>query len=325
MCNNTFFDYYRIAIKAKYDIDKDGEYSNNLNPPSLANLRNLCIKRFKLITNKDDLETFRSFFGFEFDGGKRNLITRGTDLNKFRAIGDFFKGETLQPTEDTIHFAAILLDFQPRPFNKFKKVMDGKNENEIFQELAKDYQSEKYNDKYDNYHDSGYDTKNGIIAIVPEVKNENPITQTDDKDNGVNTDETSNETFFEKLKENKVSVIAIISLLLIACYFIFFNKGCMQWSDNHYEVVNCKDGIEGNPNEIIQYNSHLLDFKMIPVCDTTTWFANGKSIIWYAKTNNEVDFFTTCGNGRHPESGSTIRPLTNYMFNRYKKKDCSSK
>jgi hypothetical protein len=98
----------------------------------------------------------------------------------------------------------------------------------------------------------------------------------------------------------------------------------MQWSDNHYEVVNCKEGIEGNPNEKIVYDSHLLDFKKIPVCDTTTWFANGKSIIWYAKSDKKVDFFTTCGNGRHPETGSTIKPVTGYIRGKYKK-PCTSK
>ncbi len=99
----------------------------------------------------------------------------------------------------------------------------------------------------------------------------------------------------------------------------------MQWSDNHYEVVDCKDGIEGNQNKIILYDSHLLDFKKIPVCDTTTWHANGESIVWYAKIKSEVDFFNSCGNGRHPETNSTLRPLTEYMFNKYKKKDCVSK
>ncbi|MCD0464931.1 hypothetical protein [Flavobacterium sp. ENC] len=316
MCNNTFFEYYRKAIKEKYEIERKGDYSNNLNPPTVANLRNLCMKRFRSDTiTIDDLNTFKSFFEFEFDGLKRNLIT-GRDLNKFRAIGDFFRGETIQPLEDTIHFSAILLDFQPRPFKKFKKVMDGKSEDEIMKEL-------KLNNDYTNEEEN-----------IDEVDNKNGETIKElDKDifnsqgqNLLAVNKYPKSTFFEillKKSKNETARFVGVILLFTTIYFTFLKKDYMQWSKDHYEVVS-NEGIEGNPNEIIQYDKHLLDFKKIPVCDTTTWFVNGKSIVWYAKTDNEVDFFTTCGNGRHPVSGSTTKPVTYYIFDKYKK-PCSLK
>lgn len=310
MYNSTFFEYYRKAIKAKYEREKDEDPEIALSNITTAKLRDLCIERFEKNNNEDDLKIFYTFFKFEFDPNKKNLIT-GKTVDKLKKIRRFFLGITEIPTEATIHFAAILLDFQPRPFYNFSKVMGGKSEKEIIEELAKNY----------NYPELESDREEN--DNIPEIKDD-PVIQTHDI-KPIETEEPPQiKTFIEKLKENKLSISAIIFLSLIAAYFVFFNKGCIQWSDNHYEVVHCEEGIEGNPNEKIVYDSHLLDFKKIPVCDTTTWFANGKSIIWYAKTNNEVDFFTTCGNGRHPESGSTIRPVTHHIFNKYKK-PCGSK
>jgi len=311
MYNNTFFEYYRNAIKAKYEREKDEDPVVALSSITTAKLRDLSIKRFKSNTDEDDLDAFLSFFEFSFDPDKKNLI-KDKSLNKLKSIRRFFLGLTEDPTKETIDFAAVLLDFQPRHFYKFSKVMEGKTEDEIKQELDKKYNdpgSEIYTEETEG---SPEIIKGPIIqtqGIIPTVKNE---------------EIPEAKKFLEKLKRNKVSITAIIFFSLIAGYFIFFNKGCMQWSDNHFEVVNCKQGIEGNPNEIIQYNGHLLDFKKIPVCDTTTWIASGKSIIWYAKTDNQVDFFTICGNGRHPESGSTLRPVTKHIFNKYKK-PCNSK
>ncbi len=122
MSNFTFEDY-RKAIKAKYEKEIEGDYSNNLSSPTTANLRNLCIKRFASNTNKDDLIIFESFFDFPFDKDKKNLF-REDELNKLEAVKRFFLGKTEKPTEDTIQLAAVLVDLQPRPFNKFRKQID---------------------------------------------------------------------------------------------------------------------------------------------------------------------------------------------------------
>jgi hypothetical protein len=127
---NTTIEDFRKAVKARYEIVKEGEYSNHLDNPSPANLRKLCLKIFRSISNKDDLETFFLFFGFEFDKSKKNLFK--DDMHKFKPVGAFFRGETINPTDDTVYFAAILVDFQPRPFNKFKKggCIDNDNDSE---------------------------------------------------------------------------------------------------------------------------------------------------------------------------------------------------
>ncbi|MFZ0597569.1 MAG: hypothetical protein WAM46_11370, partial [Flavobacterium sp.] len=96
---------------------------------------------------------------------------------------------------------------------------------------------------------------------------------------------------------------------------------CMQWSGDHYDIVDCNLKIEGiiKSNKIELLDPTLVNLKKLKVCDTTTYFdKNGVAIIWYAKTANGVDFFNV--HGRHPENNSPLRPVTHYILNKYVKK-----
>ena len=117
--SNYTRDDYKKAIRAKYEIEKEGENSNYFLPTSQANLRNLCWERFKLNDRKDDLVTFNDFFEFNFDISKKNHFSTTTD--KFRPIVSFLKGEKEPASFYSVELAAILVDFNPRPFNKLKK------------------------------------------------------------------------------------------------------------------------------------------------------------------------------------------------------------
>jgi len=303
MCNTTQ-DKFKKAIKAQYEIEKIGQYSKFLESPSQANLRKLCWERFKDNSNADDLSVFRTFFDFDFSNAKKNQLKEQTD--KFRPIRAFFLGITESPADETIDLAAILVNFEFRPYNNFRKSIEVGNYTEINVDDEKEIEISVGKDK----------------PSSDDEENKNPQPETPPRRISFT------ERFLRLLKKSKRTIIAILFIFSLTgtgttIYLAFFKKDNMQWSKDYFAVVD-EEGIEGNPNEIIQYDDNLLDFKKIRVCDTTTWFANGKSIIWYAKTNNEVDFFTTCGNGRHPESGSTIRPVTQHIFNKYKE-PCGSK
>lgn len=335
------FEDYKKAIRAKFEIEKDGVYFNFLTPPSQANLRNLCWERFKSNSSVDDLSIFSFFFEFEFDPTKKNHFREQTD--RFRPIGSFLKNEKDPANRYAVELAAILVDFQPRPFKKYKergivileepigspKLPFAFNYNDKEEKEQKEGNHEEKEDGYENKNENDGRFENPLIAANQLGFMGNSV---EDSLSSLKEKRINKYKFIERLlrlfKKSKRTVFAILFIFGLtgtgtAIYLAFFKKDNMQWSKDYYVVVD-EEGIEGNPNEIIQYDEHLLDFKKIPVCDTTTWFANGKSIIWYAKTNNEVDFFTTCGNGRHPESGSTIRPVTHHIFNKYKK-PCGSK
>lgn len=116
MSNNTL-EKYKKAIRAKYEIEKEGEYFDYLYSPSRGKLRDFCWLIFENNATQDDLNVFRNLFSLDFDHTKKNKFKEQRD--KFRPIETFFKGETDPSNIDAINLAAIMVDFQPRPFKKF--------------------------------------------------------------------------------------------------------------------------------------------------------------------------------------------------------------
>ncbi|WP_264530942.1 hypothetical protein [Flavobacterium sp. N502540] len=110
---------YKKAIKSKYEIEKEGEYFDYLYNPSRAKLRDLCWIIFENNPTQDDLNVFRNLLCLDFDHTRKNKFNEQKD--KFRPIETFFKGETDPSNIDAINLAAILIDFQPRPFKKYNE------------------------------------------------------------------------------------------------------------------------------------------------------------------------------------------------------------
>ncbi|CAM3677528.1 hypothetical protein FLGE108171_10155 [Flavobacterium gelidilacus] len=110
---------YKEGVKQKFKVERKGEFASFLLNPSRALLRDLCIQRMKNNSSKEDLKTFALFFGFEFEHVALNKLKANTD--KFRPIETFLKGETDLSSTEGINLAAILVDYQPRPYLKFNK------------------------------------------------------------------------------------------------------------------------------------------------------------------------------------------------------------
>lgn len=315
MSNITFEDY-RKAIKAKYEKEIEGDYSNNLSSPTTANLRNLCIKRFTANTNKEDLITFESFFDFPFDKDKKNLFGED-ELNKLEAVKRFFLGKTEKPSEDTIQLAAILVDLQPRPFNKFRKQIDEEdleliNELRVTDNSGKNVSPDMLSDKAEI--ESPDDSKTN--SVQEESK---PLESQDNESIPLPISAFVNVD--EKPISKKIRYLAITAVLIglgVIIYLVLPQKECMQWSGNHYEIVDCNLKVQGlitaNPVELLDEN--LVGLKKVKICDTTVYFdKNHNAIIWYAKRGDSVDFFNS--HGRHPENNSPLKPVTKYILDKY--------
>ncbi|NER14548.1 hypothetical protein GWK08_13925 [Leptobacterium flavescens] len=115
------------------------------------------------------------------------------------------------------------------------------------------------------------------------------------------------------LKFSKKGIRALIlSIVVLVAYFVYsqlinFGKSYMHWIDDHYEEVAAKDtlgkiGVKELDKKLLQ------EFKKIKVCDTTTFFIEGKPIIWYFKSNNEYEYFTAPG--LHPVNGKTLKVVS---------------
>lgn len=159
MHNNTL-EEFKKAIKAKYEIEKEGKYFDYLNYPSRGKLRDLCWTIFENNSAQDDLNVYKNLFCMEFDHTKKNKFKEQKD--KFRPIETFFKGETDPSNIDAINMSAILVDFEPRPFKKF---------NEKFRTLE--------HNKIENFKEikSTVEVEKEIIEVKDFVESENKSTQ----------------------------------------------------------------------------------------------------------------------------------------------------
>lgn len=117
MHNYTIKDYKKAIIN-KYNIEKEGQYFDYLYKPSRGKLRDFCWMIFEDGATPEDLNVFKNFFSMDFEPTKKNKFKEKKD--KFRPIETFFKGETDLSNIDAINMAAILVDFEPRPFKKFR-------------------------------------------------------------------------------------------------------------------------------------------------------------------------------------------------------------
>ena len=341
MPDNTFEDYKK-AVKNKYEIEKDNGHSFYLKIPTRGKLRNLCWELFlEQNRNQDDLKVFSSLLGLPFDINRKNKFDE--QIDKFRPIETFFKGETDPTNVEAVNMAAILVDFEPRPFNKFRihnlykdEIQDHDNNTEIanterqpidsslmldtfLDEKEKEKEREKGSFTVQRLNlDEGEKEKNLKKAKIMPV-----VSQQEQLSLFKKIKEKIVYNFLNRLRNTVIATVLIFGLISAVIYFAFFKNHCMQWSEDHYDVVDCS--LEnGNTNDIIPLNKDLLDFKKLNACDTTTCFKkNGEAFVWYAKTRNGIDFFNDNGNGRHPECKKTLRPVSQYIFDKYlKNKPC---
>ncbi|PTS87611.1 hypothetical protein DBR27_24305 [Flavobacterium sp. HMWF030] len=323
---------YKEAIRNKFKIERvEGKHSHYLSNPSQAQLRDLCWEIFSSEPKTDDLSTYRKFFRTDFTP-EENTSTQYTD--KFKKVGGFYKGDKDPANISTVELAAILVDFHPRPLNKFKKEI-GEEDMKLIDELRNtDFSPKEVStdelvkeSEIENFTDSNVD-----FAETDSVPIQNqylePVTLKYKEPKLEQTPEGTSIQTFGKLvdkpkgKKNRYFAIAAVLILLVAIVFLALpEKQCMQWSNDHYEIVDCDLKIEGigmSPR-IELLDKSLVNLKKVNVCDTTTCFdKNGQAMIWYAKTANGIDFFN--GHGRHPENNSPLRPVTRYILDKYVKK-----
>lgn len=285
---------YKKAVRLKYELEKKGDYSSFLITPSRARLRDLCKELFKDNSNVDDLKSFRLFFGFECNLEGLNKLRGETD--KFRPIENFLKGETDIAAIEGINIAAVLVDYKPRPFKKYVKQQSDLNTND-------DVLTEEEGSKKEEI---------GVFVAVDPI-NEEKSPEKEKKRRG----------FFFWLERNKLATLFLIIAALLGGFslsrYVFAEKQCMQWQNDRYVVVDCLDKTS-NPLaiEIRPVKEELLNFSRVEVCDSTTFFKkNGDPLVWYCKVNGKPEFFNSLGDGYHPETRSTLRPVSNHIIEKY--------
>ena len=275
---------YKKAIRVKFEVEKGKEYSSFLIVPSRAQLRKLCLVRFRNNTKKDDLKCFELFLGFEFSTVNKNKLQSATD--KFRPIENFLKGETDMSDPEAINMAAILVDYNPRPFNKFAKLVS----NEIVEQELDD-----------------------------EVQNINRLITNDEKPVFVKNNAIVAASSKGNLKKKFGVGLLLTFGLFGAKNMIFKEKQCMQWKEDHYELVDCQSKQVGfaNTKIIKPYDAIEFERKELTVCDTTTFFNDKKPVVWYSKKDNVVQFFNM--DGENPENDAELKRVSKHIVRTYAK------
>ncbi|MFV5688903.1 hypothetical protein ACM55M_09805 [Flavobacterium sp. ZT3R25] len=290
MVKNTLEDY-KAAVKLKYELEKIGTHSSFLLNPSRAKLRKLCGELFKNNTNTDDLKSFSAFFQFDFVLNCSNKLKDQTD--KFRPIETFFKGETDLTDIEAVNIAAILVDFNPRPYLKFSKQEAFKKENILITSIE------------------SADTED-VFGVAKIVKN-----KSSSSDQSIQPSSLEKKELRIFQKKLVIPGLVVVAMLSGFGYIFLPKKECMQWQKDHYEAVVCETKAVGIVNlySTMPLNKNMLNFRKIEICDTTTFFKHNKPLLWYYKTRDHLDFFN--GPGFNPENEKPLKPITQYMVDKY--------
>lgn len=280
---NTFEGFVK-AVKQQYEVSKNGKYSSFLLHPSPAQLRNLCFLLLENDLSKSDDEIFRVFFQVS-EGAVLRKSIENFDVEKFKAIGNFLKGKSEKTNAVSLNLISILVDYHPRPFNKYLKV-NGNTDLEVIPEEKEESQ--------------GIETfVYGLFGTTSQV--DNPVKSISLRVMG--------------------RVVVLVLLLLGSVYIIkqefFPKKSCMQWQNDHYETVDCNEIKQGilSQNDIMPIDESIINLKKIEVNKQTLFFKNDKPLVWYSKIKGKLYYFNSYG--MNPETGKPLKPITNYMIIKY--------
>ena len=285
--NKITFEEYKNAIRIKYDVSKIEEVSGILLNPTPAQLRNLCLMRLDNCLTKTDASVFRMFFNVKAEEHLRKEI-ENFDIGKFKPIISFLKKEKDSDNVTRIELAAILVDFNPRPYNKY--LLNGKISERSILDVTPLVEEKEAN--------VDYFIEEKWVEKVIETKNNDGV------------------------KKKIVTILSVFLSLFFMGYtvknMIFPERECMKWEGDHYEAVDCKNEKlgTGNLTSVVFLNEDLLTFKKIEVNTNTIFFKKGKPIVWYGKSyGGKYEYFNQPG--LHPETEKTLKPISEYIIKKY--------
>lgn len=289
------FEGYKSAVKSKYHSYKLEEPTGILLNPSPAQLRNLCLILFDNSLSVNDENTLRVFLNVKEGEDLRRAIEK-FEIAKFRPIISFLIGEKDSDNSGRIELAAILVNFEKRPYNKFlRNELAIKETNIIPEGPSQDMIEEE-----------------SLVDVVEKLQPRSFVVN------------STNDTVRGKPKIKIVYLVSAFCLFVLMMGLIVWNfydkSDCMVWNKDHYEEVPCEKVSNTmtllSPIVMRKEEGLISNFKKIKACDTTSFFKMGKPRIWYGKSfDGTYECFTAPG--LHPETGKTLRPITQYMIERH--------
>ncbi|MGV3765030.1 MAG: hypothetical protein ACO1NW_02840 [Chitinophagaceae bacterium] len=325
--------YIALVLETYRQKKAHSQLSYKLSEPTAAKLKKECISVCPNRSSDSDRKLLGEFFECEEDEGAILQKARRFDPDKFRPLLKFLKGDGKSSTDQkNIELLAWLIDFEPRPFRKFEReeIKKKKNAAETGTPQIPPTSIEK---------DSGNDPGGEPIEVeTPEPGKEditNTASENPSQDSPVKTPvpEPTNVPAQPKRRTKYLIPLAVLAFLLLAGTLVFnkfknadansttlgapgltSNESCMYWAGDHYQQIPCNQKVQGA--EVIPLDAEKLQyFKKINCPETIK-----KSEIekyWYCKLKTgEVEFYTA--EGFHPvDTKRRLKPLTEYMFEKY--------
>ncbi|MFV5692176.1 hypothetical protein ACM55K_09145 [Flavobacterium sp. LT1R49] len=280
--NKITFEEYKSAIRVKYEVSKIDDVSGILLNPTPAQLRNLCLMKLDNSLTKTDGNSFRIFFNVKEEGDLRKTI-ENFDIGKFKPIISFLKGEKDSENTTRIELAAILVNFNPRPYNKY---------------LLNDKISERGNPEVSLF----VEEKESFIDTLPFGKFIEKVALTGN----------------DKIGKKTVMFFAVLLSLFFMGYTVkgvfFPKKECMQWEGNYYIAVDCLKE-NGQAGFISTIDEAAMKLKKLDCDSTLDFFNKDKPVVWYCKRDGAIELFNIAG--FHPVTGKPLKPITKYIIEKY--------
>lgn len=130
--------------------------------------------------------------------------------------------------------------------------------------------------------------------------------------------ESKNISLLNTIKKNRATLaIGLVSIIIIIFATTFNKQRWMIWDNMQYIEVDF-DAEKYSLSQLKIYNQERIDnFKrVIPNCQTEFYKNDGSANLWYGKNNSgELEYFTSIA--KHPETGKTLREITDYMIKKY--------
>ncbi|RKO68528.1 hypothetical protein D7322_26700 [Sphingobacterium puteale] len=350
------FEYFQKAVRDGYlDLKENRKLDFSREWPSTGDLKNWSIQCFEKGLSPEDEVVFTDFFREKDEKKQQKLlgkslkeIVKVSETDKFRALRNFIIGDTKRsPERDVVKFLAILINFQPRPYDfNYWNSLQSDTTISCKHSLHRNKESDDHNCNNENCSDDNKDAISNDLtnpeevpnAIVAKKNDSNHSSAICEEENKVEIEEvfltknnpTAVSEVLEKgeklrvrtekkpfIQKNKYTLrFAGIASLIVAIFFAVHYltpEDCMCWNGERYIEVDCQDKTQRY--RVIGLDQEKLEhFRKITRPDTLG--IKDMGTIWYSKIDNEIEFFTAPG--YHPiQTMRSLKATTKHIFETY--------
>jgi len=284
------FDRFQEEVLSAYHEKKEKRLlSIELERPSPTQLMNYCLTLLYSGKLTDDLSTLNRIFNPHNRYPDLETGISAFGASGFKSLRNFMTGKTTRPREALVKLLAVLIDFQPRPYDKW--VMERSNP--------------------DRRSTNTGETLDEPVDELPPIRDlgQGQMGNTGQGGNG------PKEGIWSKLKKPALyGIIAFAGMAGAHQISDSFDRECMYWETDRYIPIACSEKIEGV--EIIPLDKEMIkNFRKITRPDTLTLKSVGR--VWYGKpTADSAEFYTV--KGTYPlNRRKELKPATDYIIKKY--------